>query len=52
MTYRTIDPNYELSITIDYEDQAGHQWQRTDAGQPKRLDDHLAFDGTRAEESR
>jgi hypothetical protein len=38
MAYVTCDPNYKLRITIDYEDEAGYQWCRTDTGQPKRLD--------------
>ena len=53
MSYRTTDPSYELSITIDYEDQTGYQWRRTDFVQPKRLDAHLAAgDADEAEESR
>jgi hypothetical protein len=31
-------PNHQLRITIDYEDQAGFQRRRTDAGQPVRTD--------------
>jgi hypothetical protein len=38
MAYTTADPTYELRITIDYEDEAGFQWRRTDAGQPTRTD--------------
>lgn len=38
MAYVTTDSNYKLRITIDYEDEAGYQWRRTDSGQPKRLD--------------
>jgi hypothetical protein len=38
MAYSTTDPNYKLRITIDYEDEAGYQWQRTDSSQPKRAD--------------
>jgi hypothetical protein len=53
MAYRTTDPSYELSITMDYEDQAGYQWRRTNVGQPKRLDEHLTVGGADgAEESR
>jgi hypothetical protein len=39
MAYTTTDPNYELRITIDYEDQAGFQWRRTDVSQPVRMDE-------------
>jgi hypothetical protein len=39
MAYTTTDPNYELRITIDYEDQAGFQWRRTDVSQPVRVDE-------------
>jgi hypothetical protein len=53
MAYTTTDPNYKLSITIDYEDQAGYQWRRTDISQPKRLGEHLAASGpNNAKESR
>jgi hypothetical protein len=38
MAYTTTDPSYELRITIDYEDEAGFQWRRTDVGQPVRMD--------------
>jgi hypothetical protein len=41
MAYMTTDPNYELRITIDYEDEDGHQWRRTDTSQPKRTDREL-----------
>jgi len=37
--YTTTDPNYKLRITIDYEDEAGYQWRRTDTSQPRRTDD-------------
>ena len=39
MAYTTTDPNYKLRITIDYEDEAGYQWRRTDTSQPRRTDD-------------
>ena len=39
MAYTTTDPNYKLRITIDYEDEAGYQWRRTDTTQPRRTDD-------------
>jgi hypothetical protein len=38
MAYTTTDPNYKLRITIDYEDEAGYQWRRTDTSQPRRTD--------------
>ena len=37
MAYRTTKPDYTLRVTIDYEDEAGYQWRRTDTGQPKLL---------------
>lgn len=37
MAYRTVKPEYTLSVTIDYEDQAGYQWRRTDSRQPERI---------------
>ncbi len=36
MAFATVDPNYQLRISIDYEDEAGYQWQRTDTSQPIR----------------
>lgn len=39
MFYVTSDPAYRLRITVDYEDEAGFQWRRTDAGQPNRTDE-------------
>ena len=38
MAYTTTDPSYRLRITIDYEDEAGFTWQRTDVSQPRRTD--------------
>jgi hypothetical protein len=46
MAYTTTDPSYELRITIDYEDQAGFQWRRTDAGQPVRTDHEATIEGS------
>jgi hypothetical protein len=37
MAYATDDPNYKLRISIEYEDEAGYQWQRTDASQPRHV---------------
>jgi len=39
MAYTRSDPKYKLRITIDYEDEAGYQWRRTDTSQPRRTDD-------------
>jgi hypothetical protein len=39
MCYTTTDPSYRLRVTIDYEDEAGFQWRRTDTRQPRRTDD-------------
>ena len=38
MCYTTTDPSYRLRVTIDYEDEVGFQWRRTDAGPPRRTD--------------
>ena len=38
MAYETVNPELKLRITIEYEDEAGYQWRRTDSGQPVRLD--------------
>jgi hypothetical protein len=37
MAFTTTRPDYTLRITIDYEDEAGYQWRRTDAAQPQLL---------------
>jgi hypothetical protein len=34
----TTRPEYTLRVTVDYEDEAGYQWRRTEIGQPKRID--------------
>jgi len=41
MAYTTTDPNFRLRVTIDYEDEAGYQWQRTDTSQPSRTDEEV-----------
>jgi hypothetical protein len=41
MAYMTTDPSYELRITLDYEDEDGYRWRRTDSGQPTRTDREL-----------
>ena len=38
MAYTTTSPEYTLRVTVDYEDEAGYQWRRTDIGQPMRID--------------
>lgn len=38
MSYTTENPNYRLHITIDYEDESGFTWRRTNASQPRRTD--------------
>lgn len=38
MAYTTTDPKLKLRITIDYEDEAGYQWRRTDSSQPVRTE--------------
>lgn len=38
MAYTTKDPKFKLHITVDYEDEAGYQWRRTDSSQPIRID--------------
>jgi hypothetical protein len=37
MAYTTTRPHYTLSVTIDFEDEAGYQWRRTDTSQPRLL---------------
>jgi hypothetical protein len=37
MAYTTTDPEYQLCVTIDYEDEAGYLWRRTDTSQPRRI---------------
>jgi hypothetical protein len=37
MAYTTTRPDYTLRVAIDYEDEAGYQWRRTDTSQPKLL---------------
>ena len=39
MCYTTTDPTYKLSVTVEYEDEAGFQWRRTDSGQPRRTNE-------------
>ncbi|MGB9223914.1 hypothetical protein [Mycobacterium sp.] len=39
MAYTTADPTYELRITLDYEDEAGYRWRRTDSCRPRRMDE-------------
>ena len=47
MAYTTTDPSYELRTTIDYEDEAGHQWRRTDTSPPTRRDQEPFMSGER-----
>jgi hypothetical protein len=37
MAFTTTRPDYTLRITIEYEDEAGYRWRRTDTSQPKLL---------------
>jgi hypothetical protein len=39
MSYTTTDPKYKLRVTIEYEDETGFQWRRSDTGQPVRVDE-------------
>ncbi|HEX7823654.1 MAG TPA: hypothetical protein VF477_02005 [Mycobacterium sp.] len=39
MTYVVNDPDHELRVTVDYEDEAGYQWRRSDTGKPRRTDE-------------
>ena len=41
MAYTTTKPEYTLHVTIDYEDEAGFQWRRTDISPPKRMGKEL-----------
>jgi hypothetical protein len=36
MAYTTTEPDYRLRISIEYEDEAGFQWRRTDTSPPTR----------------
>jgi hypothetical protein len=47
MAYTTSDPSYQLRVTIDYEDEVGFQWRRTDASQPTRTDQESFTSGER-----
>jgi hypothetical protein len=38
MAYTTTDPSYELRITVEFEDEAGMRWRRTDAGHPRQVE--------------
>jgi hypothetical protein len=37
MAFKTTNSTYTLRVTIEYEDEAGYRWQRTDSSQPSRL---------------
>jgi hypothetical protein len=37
MAYTTTKPDYTLRVTIEYEDESGYLWRRTDTSQPKRV---------------
>jgi hypothetical protein len=37
LAYTTAEPDYTLRVSIDYEDEAGYRWRRTDTSQPKLL---------------
>ncbi|MCX8564597.1 hypothetical protein OS122_27310 [Mycolicibacterium mucogenicum] len=39
MCYAAAEPGHKLRVTVDYEDEAGFQWRRTDSGQPQRTDE-------------
>jgi hypothetical protein len=39
MAYTTTKPEYTLRITLDYEDEAGFLWRRTDTSRPTRMDE-------------
>ena len=39
MCYTTTDPAYKLCVTVEYEDEAGFRWRRTDNGQPRRTNE-------------
>jgi hypothetical protein len=48
MAYATTDPNYKLRITVDYEDEVGHRWRRTDTSLPRRVDEEPLIGGSPA----
>jgi hypothetical protein len=37
MAYTTTEPDYTLRATIEYEDETGYQWRRTNTSHPKRI---------------
>jgi hypothetical protein len=37
MAYTATEPDYTLRVTIEYEDETGYQWRRTNTSQPKRI---------------
>jgi hypothetical protein len=37
MAYITTQPDYTLRVTIEYEDETGFLWRRTDTSQPKLI---------------
>jgi hypothetical protein len=39
LAYTAARPSYKLRIVIDYEDEAGLHWRRTETGPPRLLDD-------------
>lgn len=43
MCYATGQPEQKLRVTVDYEDEAGFRWRRTDAGRPQRTDEPEDF---------
>lgn len=37
MAYTTAKPEYTLRVTIEYEDDSGYVWRRTDTSEPRRM---------------
>lgn len=37
MAYTAAQPDYTLRVTIEYEDESGYAWRRTDTTQPERV---------------
>ena len=42
MAYTATEPDYTLRVTIEYEDETGYQWRRTNTSQPKRIGQETA----------
>lgn len=46
MAFKTAHSSYSLRVAIEYEDEAGYRWRRTDSSQPQRVHDDSPVEGT------